>query len=194
LHVLHPAINLQAIQPSHSLQSPDDKRGAPSQSPDAPMDSLPQTNATPTMYIDPNLRLPAPQSQSQTSQTRQADPPAQQVISPPPPQTQTPQALGSKRQSTDGLGLLIEAFDTHHQAAGVPRPAPLPPSSAGGPGSAGPTYDPHGPLPPPAPHDYYPQPALPTNDGYENELGYYMSDGAPTTMQNWAGGGTMYGY
>lgn len=34
------------------------------------------------------------------------------------------------------------------------------------------------------------------NDGYEHELGYYMSDGVSTGIQqqSWAGGGDMYGY
>jgi hypothetical protein len=94
-------------------------------------------------------------------------------------------AAAGPRQTTDGLGLLIEAFDTHQTAA-------APPPNGGAPPPPGTAYDPHSAL------QYYPQPppALAMNDGYEHELGYYMSDGVGATMQqqSWAGGGDMYGY
>ena len=59
------------------------------------------------------------------------------------------------------------------------------------PAPPGTVYDPQA-----APQQYYTQPALAMNDGYEHELGYYMSDGVPQTMpqQSWAGEGGMYGY
>ncbi|KAK3394123.1 hypothetical protein B0H63DRAFT_36844 [Podospora didyma] len=176
-HVLHPTLKHGAIKPLHPQivpPSPDAKHGLPSQSPVTPILPLPiplsQPMTTQNMYIDPNLRLPTPQSQGAVAPST----PQQSVASLVQPQQQAM----SGRQSTDGLGLLIEAFDTHQTGA-------VPPG-AGGPG---PAYDPHS-----APHEYYPQPGLPMNDGYENELGYYMSDGVPPTMQNWVGGGGMYGY
>lgn len=97
--------------------------------------------------------------------------------------------MAAIRPSTDGLGLLIEAFDTHHQS-GVPGelhqlPQPLPPLP----------QPPPGPPPETAAHEYYSAAAaLPTSDGYENELQYYMADGVlPGMPQGWASG-RMYGY
>lgn len=69
---------------------------------------------------------------------------------PPPP-------LG--RQPVDGLGMLIEAFDTHQPAAT--------PYEMGGPPGSGP---------------YYPQ-LGPGNDGFEAELQFYI-DGAPSSWVN----------
>ncbi|PNY27193.1 transcriptional regulatory protein [Tolypocladium capitatum] len=60
------------------------------------------------------------------------------------------------RQPVDGLGMLIEAFDTHQPAAT--------PYGMGAPAAA--------------PH-FYPQ----LNDGFEGELQYYI-DGAPSTWMN----------
>lgn len=104
---------------------------------------------------------------------------------PPHGQAPPPQVAG-QRQTTDGLGLLLEAFDTHQTAAG-PVPGPSAPPPPPPPVTA---YDPHT-----SAQQYYAQPALAMNDGYENELGYYMSDGvAPTMQHSWAGTGDMYGY
>lgn len=93
------------------------------------------------------------------------------------------------KRSPDGLGLLIEAFDNnhhnphqqqqhyhHHQQ---PQSMPV----------AGAPYDPTSI----SPHDYYAQASLAMNDGYEHELGYFISDGLVTSpVQNWVAAGQMY--
>lgn len=70
---------------------------------------------------------------------------------------QTHPALG--RQPVDGLGMLIEAFDSHQ------------------PGGA-----PYGMGAPAGPPPFYPQ-LGPSNDGFEGELQFYI-DGAPSTWMN----------
>ncbi|ROW10394.1 hypothetical protein VMCG_01645 [Cytospora schulzeri] len=116
---------------------------------------------TPMMYIDPNMRM----SQGQAAM---------------------PQQHLGERPAADGLGLLLEAFDSHQAGAnmaatgtGQPYDANVAATQAG----------------------YYGQPgtAMPGNDGYENELQFYI-DGAPT-VQGWVGTGAgagagpgMYGY
>jgi hypothetical protein len=180
-HVLHPTPNrptVKPIQPRPVAPKPDEKNGVPAQSPKMSMLALPP-HPDPAIHTDPNLRLPGPQ------QTAPTPPATQQAATPHGQALPQPQAAGS-RSTTDGLGLLIEAFDTHQTAA-----SPVPPperSSAPPPGTP---YEPHAP-----PQQYYPPPpALAVNDGYEHELGYYMSDGVPPPMQqSWAGGGDMYGY
>jgi hypothetical protein len=139
----------------------DDKNGIPSAE-NANMAMLtlpPQPAPAAAVYTDPNLRLPP-----------STLPPQQQVITPQ-NQNQVPQQA---RQTTDGLGLLIEAFDTHQTAAGAPVQVPVsvvsvPGTTAPGP-SLGAAYDPHAA---PQQQQYYPQPqpppqAMGINDGYEN--------------------------
>lgn len=120
---------------------------------------------TPMMYIDPSMRMSQNQGQM-PSQAAQAMAGMQQ------------QQLGD-RPATDGLGLLLEAFDSHQGAnmaaagAGQPYDPNLAANQAG----------------------YYGQPgtAMPGNDGYENELQFYI-DGAPS-VHGWVGTGAgMYGY
>jgi hypothetical protein len=179
-HVLHPTPNRPAvkpIQPRPAASTPDEKNGVPTQSPKMTMLTLPPQPGT-AVFTDPTLRLSGPQQAPPgPPTTQQAGTPHGQPL---------PQAAGP-RPTTDGLGLLIEAFDTH-QTAAAPVPAPPGTTSAPSPGTA---YDPHA-----APQQYYPPPpALAVNDGYEHELGYYMSDGVPPAMQqSWAGDGDMYGY
>ena len=189
---------VQPIQPRIVAPSPDEKHnGVPSQSPNMSMINLLQPQPAPVGYgPDPtNLRLPAPQPSLSSSPSQPPAPsphPLQGVAAAhgQAPQQPQPQASGS-RQTTDGLGLLIEAFDTHH-TTGPPLPS-VPGGTASAPPPPGAVY---GPPHSSAPQQYYPPPALATNDGYEHELGYYMSDGVPPVMQqSWAsGGGDMYGY
>ncbi|KAL2172624.1 hypothetical protein VTG60DRAFT_4743 [Thermothelomyces hinnuleus] len=157
-------------------------------------------------YTDPSIRLsgPRPQTpptlapqQQQEQQQQQQQPlviPQGQV---PPP---APVAGAVPRPTTDGLGLLLEAFDTHQTAAAPAQSVPETNAPGAPPPPPGTVYDPQA-----APQQYlvHPQPALAMNDGYEHELGYYMSDGVPPpAMQQplqpqqpgWAGGGDMYGY
>ncbi|KAK4194554.1 hypothetical protein QBC40DRAFT_32621 [Triangularia verruculosa] len=134
------------------------------------------------LYIDPSLRLPPPHTPQQQ----------QQVMSPPQQHAQHSPSNGG-RQSTDGLGLLLEAFDTHRAAPGPPGSGPhgLPVAEGQGQGQGPPPGAPYDPQA--APQPYYAQhPGLAMNDGYENELGYYMSDGVPPSMQNWVGTPHMY--
>lgn len=132
------------------------------------------------MYIDPNMRA---QNQLQNHQA-QAKAQAQAQM-----QAQQAQAMGSvqqhqqhlgARQTTDGLGLLLEAFDTHQGAA----------AAAG----ADQPYDPNAVV---TQAGYYGQPgaaAMAGNDGYENELQFYI-DGPAAPVQGWMTGGPgMYGY
>jgi hypothetical protein len=199
-HVLHPTPNrptVKPIQPRLVAPAPDDKNGIPSAENSMAMLTLPPQPA-PTaaaVYTDPNLRLPP-----------STLPPQQQVLTPQNQNQVPPQA----RQTTDGLGLLIEAFDTHQTAAGAPVPVPVSVVSVPGTTAPGPpplpgaAYDPH--AAPQQQQQYYSQPqpppppqAMGINDGYEHELGYYMGDGVgsvgPGMQQSWAGGGgDMYGY
>ncbi|KAK4125029.1 hypothetical protein N657DRAFT_570301 [Parathielavia appendiculata] len=176
-HVLHPIPSrpvVKSIQPRIVAPTTDETNGAAAQSPKMTMLTLPQQPAPP-VFTDPNLRLHGSQQGPPAPST------TQQVVAPHP--QAIPQAAGP-RPTTDGLGLLIEAFDTHQTAAAPVAPVT---TSAPPPGTA---YDPHT-----APQQYYPQPPLAANDGYEHELGYYMSDGVPPAMQqSWAGAGDMYGY
>lgn len=141
----------------------------PSITPNANIAPAPPPPQQPMMYMDPQMRAPHPHSQSQTPQ------PQAIAAMPPPGHPQHPQHVGVRQ--TDGLGLLIEAFDTH-QGGGMAGPAgqPYDPSMAGQ----------H------AEYYHHQGAGLPGNDGYENELQFYM-DGAPN-MQNWVGNGGMYGY
>lgn len=129
----------------------------------AVMQAPPQV-PTPMMYIDPSMRMSQGQGQIPQSQAMAG---MQQ------------QSLGD-RPATDGLGLLLEAFDSHHGAsmaaagAGQPYDPSLAASQAG----------------------YYGQPgtAMPGNDGYENELQFYI-DGGAQSVHGWVGTGAgMYGY
>lgn len=125
----------------------------------AVMQAPPQV-PTPMMYIDPSMRM------SQQTQAAQA-------------MAGMPQQQLGDRPATDGLGLLLEAFDSH-QGANM--------AAAG----AGQAYDPSLAA---NQAGYYGQPgtAMPGNDGYENELQFYI-DGAPT-VHGWVGTGAgMYGY
>jgi len=190
-HVLHPTASRPAvkpIQPRIAAPAPDEKNGIPAQSPNMSMLSLaPQQQAIPAVYADPNMRVPVPQqAPAQVQAQAPAHPPLPSQQGVPPHGPQGPPHVIGPRQTTDGLGLLIEAFDTHQTAA-----APVPgTTSAPPPHPPGAVYDPHTP-----PQQYYAQPALAMNDGYEHELGYYMSDGVPPVMQqSWASGGDMYGY
>lgn len=127
----------------------------------AVMQAPPQV-PTPMMYIDPSMRMSQNQGQIPQSQAMAG---MQQ------------QQLGD-RPATDGLGLLLEAFDSH-QGANMAAP--------GGQG-----YDPNLAA---NQAGYYGQPgtAMPGNDGYENELQFYI-DGAPS-VHGWVGTGAgMYGY
>ncbi|KAG7291600.1 hypothetical protein NEMBOFW57_001619 [Staphylotrichum longicolle] len=178
-HVLHPTGNrppVKPIQPRIVAPVPDEKNGIPTQSPNLPMLSLaPQQQAVAAMYPEPGMRVPVPQ-QGQNQ--------AQQGV--PSHGAHGPPHVVGPRPTTDGLGLLIEAFDTHQTT-----PAPVPgTTSAPPPHPPGAVYDPHT-----APQQYYAQPALAMNDGYEHELGYYMSDTVQPVMQHsWAANGDMYGY
>lgn len=132
----------------------------------------PASVPTPMMYIDPNIRAQNQQTQQAQAQAQQA-----QAMAAMPQQQQ----LGG-RPTTDGLGLLLEAFDTHQGGANVATAAT---------GSDQP-YDPNAAA---TQAGYYGQPgtAMPGNDGYENELQFYI-DGAPT-VQGWVQSGPgMYGY
>lgn len=132
----------------------------------AVMQAPPQV-PTPMMYIDPSMRMSQNQGQIPQSQAAQAMAGMQQ------------QQLGDRPTTTDGLGLLLEAFDSH-QGANM--------AAAG----AGQAYDPNLAA---SQAGYYGQPgtAMPGNDGYENELQFYI-DGAPT-VHGWVGTGAgMYGY
>lgn len=125
------------------------------------------------MYIDPNIRPQNQQTQQAQAQAQQAQAMAGM------PQQQ--QQLGA-RPTTDGLGLLLEAFDTHQGGASMAAAAT----------GSDQTYDPNAVA---NQAGYYGQSgaAIPGNDGYENELQFYI-DGAPT-VQSWVSGGpNMYGY
>ncbi|KAI7784670.1 hypothetical protein LA080_009607 [Diaporthe eres] len=120
----------------------------------AVMQAPPQV-PTPMMYIDPSMRMSQNQGQIPQSQAMAG--------------MQQQQQLGD-RPATDGLGLLLEAFDSHQGAnmaaagAGQPYDPNLAANQAG----------------------YYGQPgtAMPGNDGYENELQFYI-DGAPSVHGEW---------
>jgi hypothetical protein len=190
-HVLHPPPNHPAVKPIQPrVMAPTlNENGVRPQCPSMTALTLQQQQqqSAPTTYTDPSLGRPASQPQVPLNPPPQQP---QQVVM---DHGQAPLQATGARPTTDGLGLLIEAFDARQSSAapvqgvqgvqGVPgnNSAPPPPGAA---------YDPHA-----TPQQYYPQPALAVNDGYENELGYYMSDGVPPAMQqNWAGGGDMYGY
>lgn len=142
----------------------------PSAATDDPADHLPLPHAEAGLYLDPNLRLDV-----------------QQTITPPGQHQSLPQlqhahqnpvaGLGVdavRHPNADGLGLLIQAssFSTHPHSH---------PPLAGLQGSPpGPAFL-HGPS-----QEYYPQMGLASNDGYENELHYCVTDGVPT-IQTWAG-------
>lgn len=129
----------------------------------------PSTVPTPMMYIDPNMRVPN-QAQSQAQVQAQQ---AQAMAAMP------QQQLGG-RQTTDGLGLLLEAFDTHQGAAGM----------------AGAGDQPYDPSAVATQVGYYgPTGATPGNDGYENELQFYIDGAGAPNVTAWVPGGPgMYGY
>ncbi|KAL1859738.1 hypothetical protein Daus18300_009460 [Diaporthe australafricana] len=146
-------------------QDPNSQQGRNGETSNAIMQAPPQV-PTPMMYIDPSMRMS--QNQGQIPQ-----PEAAQVMA------GMPQQQLGERTATDGLGLLLEAFDSH-QGANM--------AAAG----AGQQYDPNLAA---SQAGYYGQPgtAMPGNDGYENELQFYI-DGAPT-VHGWVGTGAgMYGY
>lgn len=124
------------------------------------------------MYIDPNIRAQNQQTQQAQAQAQQA-----QAMAGMPQQQQ----LGA-RPTTDGLGLLLEAFDTHQGGANMAAAA----------NGSDQTYDPNAVA---NQAGYYGQSgaAIPGNDGYENELQFYI-DGAPTVPSWVPGGPNMYGY
>lgn len=149
----------------------DDSQQRNGESSDQTILPAPPSVPTPMMYIDPNIR-------AQNQQTQQAQAQAQQAQA----MAAMPQQQQLGRPTTDGLGLLLEAFDTHQGGANM---------AATGTGSDQP-YDPNAAV---TQAGYYGQPgtAMPGNDGYENELQFYI-DGAPT-VQGWVPGGPgMYGY
>ena len=108
-----------------------------------------------------------------------------------------------RHQSANGLGLLIEAFDTQQTGSGSNVVSPPTTTTSGLPAST--PYDPHVAAAAVVaaiagqgyyhPHSPGAAPGLAINDGYENELGYYMSHpGGVSSMPNWAlPGGGMYG-
>lgn len=134
----------------------------------------PPSVPTPMMYIDPNIRAQNPQGQQAQTQAQQA-----QAMGMSQQQQQQQQQLGG-RQTTDGLGLLLEAFDTHQGGANL--------AAAGGADS----YEVNSVA---NQAGYYGQAgtSMPGNDGYENELQFYI-DGAPTVPAWVPGGPGMYGY
>ena len=75
------------------------------------------------------------------------------------------------RPTAEGFDLLIEALDAHQTAPGV----------------SGPPYDPNTSV-----QEYYHPNPLAANDGYENQLAFYMDGPGQTTIQSW--GENMYGY
>jgi hypothetical protein len=130
----------------------------------------PQPVPTPDMFIDPSIRLPAPQpSQVQTPQQ------SGQAELLPPRHPHHPQYHPAGAARANNLDLLVQAsFD--RQPAGAP---PYDPAVAGQ-------------------AEYFAQPAaagpLTTNDGFESELQYYI-DGAPSMHSSvWGAPGGMYGY
>lgn len=170
-----------ANQTVDTEENQQDRNGEPS---NATVIQAPSQVPTPMMYIDPNMRMSQAQNQGQVlrpqaQQTQQAQQ-AQQAIA------AMPQQQLGERPAADGLGLLLEAFDSHQAGAnmaatggGQPYDASVAATQAG----------------------YYGQPgtAMPGNDGYENELQFYI-DGAPT-VQGWVGnsagagaGAGMYTY
>jgi len=158
------------------------------------MHSLSQQPTTPAIFIDPNLRLPPVPTpaqnqpvhspiQQQQQQQQQGVPSHVQVAQAAQAHVQAQQAMNTGRPA-DGLGLLIEAFDTHQTAGALGTPTGQQPGPQ--------PYDPHAP-----PHGYY-HPSTLGPDGYENQLAYYIEDSIPpqgTGIQNWAinGMGTIPG-
>lgn len=200
-HVLQPALKdvftpiqprlLPASTPStegaknhNGVVSPTSTQGSGPSSAILPLPQGPPPSANShQLYIDPNLRLPLPNAPPPPHAPQQ-----QHQVQSPQQQHAQHSPTGGGRQSTDGLGLLLEAFDTHRSAPGPPGPGQHPHSAEGQGPPPGAPYDPQA-----APQPYYTQhQGLPMNDGYENELGYYMSDGVPQTMQNWGGTPHMY--
>lgn len=134
----------------------------------------PPSVPTPMMYIDPNIRAQNQQGQQAQAQAQQA----QAMGMSQQQQQQQHQQLGA-RQTTDGLGLLLEAFDTHQGSANMAAAGAESYEVSAVANQAG----------------YYGQAgaSMPGNDGYENELQFYI-DGAPTVPAWVPGGPGMYGY
>jgi len=129
----------------------------------------PSSAQPPLIYIDPAMRTP-----------QQHGSIAPIVPGPAPQEQQAAQQQLGSRPATDGLGLLIEAFDTHQSGGTIVTRGPA--DQGQGPAAL------LGHQP-----EYYAQPGVAGNDGYENELQFYI-DGPPN-MQGWVGnGGGMYGY
>jgi len=166
------------------------RNGAPLQSPDALTPPLPLTQGppSPVIFLDSNMRVGPPVGPPQTPSQPGVPPPnkrnkqSPQQAMPPPPPPPPPQTLPQSQQGipgqvlrhqADGLGLLIEAFDTHHQAGGT----------VVSPGVSNP-YDPSG-----TQQDFFTPATLPTNDGYEHQLEYYITAGGhvPAAMGAWLG-------
>lgn len=137
------------------------------------MQQIQSTAPAPMMYLDPNMRMP-----NQNQQQSQAQVQAQQAQA----MASMPQQQLGGRQTTDGLGLLLEAFDTHQGAQGMTAgDQPYDPSVVGNPGGY---YGPTGA-------------AMPGNDGYENELQFYIDGAGAPNVTAWIPGGPgagMYGY
>lgn len=180
-HVLHPAIKpaQTRIHPPPS-QPMDDKRSLQALSPGPSILPPPHPSPLAHTYIDPSLRLPAPQPQ--LAPATMPTPQQQHQLAPHHHNQQHHHHLTSGRPSTDGLGLLLEAFGSTHQAGAIPPN--LPPSTAAA------AFGPPGA----APHEFYSAAeAMPlANDAYEYELQCYMSNGI-SLQHGWVGGG-MYSY
>lgn len=170
---LSPTVKQNGQGTEQVVASEDSQQNRNGETPSSTVLPAPPSVPTPMMYIDPNMRA---QNQGQLAQAQtQVQTQAQQA------QTMaglSQQQLGA-RPTTDGLGLLLEAFDTHQGAnlAAAAQEQAYDPNvavhQAGSYGQAG--------------------TQIPGNDGYENELQFYI-DGAPI-VQAWVPGGSgMYGY
>lgn len=167
-----PSVNANGANQTASHEDSQQERNGEASS--ATIIQAPPQVPTPMMYIDPNMRIPQAQGQGQVlrPQAAQQAQQAQQAIA------AMPQQHLGERPAADGLGLLLEAFDSHQAGANM---------AATG---VGQPYDANVVATQPG---YYGQPgtAMPGNDGYENELQFYI-DGAPT-VQGWVGNGAAAG-
>jgi len=160
----------------------DDKRNLQAPSPGPSILPLPHPSPLSHTYIEPSLRLPAPQPQLTPATTI----PQQPQLSPNHHQHSHPQQQHHHHHHHhNGLGLLLEAFGTHHADAIPPN---LPPSNTIAPPAT--PYDAPG-----AAAAYYSaaEAMPPDNEAYEYELQCLVSDGMPVLQHGWVGGG-MYGY
>jgi len=169
-HALHPPLAFSPTLHGPPQTPLDDKRKLARQLSQGPqlLATSPKTLAslmpgpppipTPDMFIDPSIRLPPPQPQA--------------PIPPQPSQADVhidhrhSQSPGIGRPPTNNLDLLVAAFDTQ-------RGVTMPPPAAG-----------HI-----TPEEYYGNPHLTaTNDGYENELQFYIDGGQNLPQSVWGGG------